>query len=83
MMTCRELVELLIDFVAGDLPPEHRERVEQHLRRCPPCVAYVESYRVIIKISRKLPCEPLPPQLTERLKAALEDIKREGSSPQA
>jgi anti-sigma factor RsiW len=82
MMTCRELVELLVDFVSDDLPPEHRERVEQHLRRCGPCVAYVESYRVMIKISRKLPCEPLPPQLTERLKAALADIKR-GSSPQA
>ncbi len=31
MMTCRELAELLIDFVSGELAPEHQERVEQHL----------------------------------------------------
>jgi anti-sigma factor RsiW len=81
-MNCREMVELLIDFVSDDLPPEHRQRLEQHLRRCPPCEAYVESYKLIIKMTRKLPCEPIPPQLAERLKAALADIRR-GSAPTA
>lgn len=80
-MNCRELVELLIDFVSGDLAPEHCERIEQHLRRCPPCLAYVESYRLTIKLCKKLPPEPVPPQLMERLKTAMADIRRSSAPP--
>lgn len=77
MITCRELCDLLIDFVAGDLPAEHRARIEQHLHCCPPCVAYCESYQITIKLTRQLPCAPMPPQLVERLRAVLEEIRAE------
>jgi hypothetical protein len=77
-MTCKELCEFLIDFVANELPPGHRELIEDHLKWCPPCVAYFESYQLTIKLTRKLPCTPPPPQLIERLRAALEEIKKEG-----
>ncbi len=70
-MTCRQLIELLIDFVNGDLPPEHCQRIEQHLRACPPCVVYLETYRITIQLTRRLPDAPLPPQLVERLRTAL------------
>ncbi len=80
-MTCRELVELLIDFVSDELPPEHRQRIEQHLRRCPPCEAYLESYRMTIRLTRQLPCEPPPPELKARLIAALREIRQEQSPP--
>lgn len=76
MITCRELVELLIDFVSGELPPEHRARVEQHLSRCPPCVNYVETYRLTIRLTRQLPREEeLPAELKRRLQAALAEIR--------
>ena len=76
-MTCRELVELLIDFVSDELPAEHRQRVEQHLRRCPPCVAYLDSYQVTIRLTKQLPCEPLPPELEARLRAAVQDLRKD------
>ncbi len=71
MITCRELIELLFDFVAEDLPPERRQHVEQHLKRCAPCVHYVETYRLTIRLSRKLHCPAPPPELMERLRQAL------------
>ena len=67
MMSCHELAELLIDFVAGELPTPQRERVETHLNACPPCVTYLETYRLTIQLTRKLPCVPLPPQLVGNL----------------
>jgi anti-sigma factor RsiW len=82
-MTCRELVELLIDFVSDELPAEHRQRVEQHLRRCPPCVAYLDSYQVTIRLTKQLPCEPLPPELEARLRAVLQDLRKDSSSPES
>lgn len=78
-MTCKELCALLIDFVSGELPPEHHQLVEEHLKRCPPCVAYFESYQLTIRLTRKLPCTP-PPQMIERLRAALGQIKTEGKA---
>ena len=77
MITCRELTELLIDFLSGDLPPEHKTRIQKHLDCCPPCVTYLETYQVTIRISRQLPCQPMPPQLVQRLREALEKIREE------
>jgi anti-sigma factor RsiW len=77
MITCRELAEFLIDFVSDELPPEHRRRIEQHLNRCPPCVTYLETYQLTIKLTRKLPCKPLPPQLAQKLRMVLEEIAKE------
>lgn len=79
MITCRDLAELLLDFLDGSLPPEHRQRIEQHLQRCPPCVVYLETYRITIKLTRKLPCQPLPAELANRLRAALTEIRGEQS----
>ncbi len=73
MITCRELVELLIDFVSGELDDDRRLRIEAHLRCCGPCEAYLETYRITIQMTRQLPPVPLPPQLVERLRAALEE----------
>jgi anti-sigma factor RsiW len=71
-MNCRDVVELLVDFVSGDLSEEFRTHVEQHLRCCPPCVTYIETYRLTIQLTRKLPCGELPPTLVQRLQAALD-----------
>ena len=34
-MTCRELVEILTDYLEGALPRRDRERLEEHLETCP------------------------------------------------
>ena len=76
-MNCRELTEVLLDYITGELSEEHRDRIEKHLVRCPPCVTFVETYQVTIKLTRQLPQAPLPPELKERLQAALREIRRE------
>jgi len=76
MITCRQLAELLVDFVAGELPEEHRTLIEKHLRLCPPCVTYLETYQLTIQLTRRLPEVPLPPSLHERLLECLREINR-------
>jgi hypothetical protein len=68
MITCRELLELLIDLDSDGLAPDRRDHAEQHLRDCPSCFAYVESYRSTIRLARQLPLRPLPIRLEERLR---------------
>jgi hypothetical protein len=32
-----------------------------------------------IRLTKRLPCEPLPPELEKRLRAALEGLRQEGN----
>jgi anti-sigma factor RsiW len=76
-MTCRDLAELLIDYVAGELPAEQAEDIRRHLDDCTPCVYYVETYQLTIRLTRRLPAAEPPPALLERLKAAARQGERE------
>ncbi len=71
MISCRELVELLCDYVSDELPPERRDHVEQHAAHCPSCAAYLQSYTVVVELTRQLPAAPLPERLARRLAAVL------------
>jgi anti-sigma factor RsiW len=51
-LNCRECIEFLLDYSAGELPPETRALFLGHLERCPPCVAYLESYEQTVKLAR-------------------------------
>jgi hypothetical protein len=70
-MTCRELTELLLDFVSGELTPEDVQRIKDHLRDCPPCVVIVNTYCLTIQLTRQLPPKPLPPCCEQRLLASI------------
>jgi anti-sigma factor RsiW len=80
MMTCRELATLLIDYVSGELSEDHRKRLDAHLSLCPPCVTYVETYHLTIKLTRQLPDAPLPPQLVNKLKMLLCEMRSQGGA---
>lgn len=60
-MTCRELVELVSDYLEGALPAGERGRFEHHLSLCPPCVTYVEQIRTVIGGSAALRRDGFPP----------------------
>ncbi len=52
-MTCREMLEFLMDYLEGGLPEEQRGLFDQHLRECPPCVDYIDSYRETVQLGRR------------------------------
>jgi anti-sigma factor RsiW len=70
-MTCRECAELLLEFLEGELNAEHCARIRRHLEDCPPCAIYIETYQITIRLTRQLPCGPLPPDVEQRLRAVL------------
>jgi hypothetical protein len=40
-------------------------------------MAYIESYRITIQLTRRLPPAPMPPELAQRLEEALRSFKRQ------
>jgi hypothetical protein len=79
MMTCRDLCDCLDELIAGELSAELLERTGQHLYRCQPCALLVESYRITIRLVRRLPPRPMPPSCLARLQAALGQAAGPGS----
>ncbi len=75
-ITCRELVELVTDYLEGALAPADRTRFEEHLRICKPCVAYVEQIRLTIAAGGAIGPEQLDPEARDELLAAFRDWKR-------
>jgi anti-sigma factor RsiW len=74
LITCRELVELLHDYLLGVLEPARIARVNAHLAACPSCVAYLKSYEAAIRMGRLALAptdEPLPPEVPAALVRAL------------
>ena len=66
-LECRQIAELLGDYFDGSLPNHVRELLEFHIDGCPPCVAFVNTYRGTIAASRTLPDTPMPKELKNRL----------------
>ena len=51
---CSECVDLLADYVDGALPRDEAERLEWHLAACPPCVAFVKTYKGTVDAAARL-----------------------------
>ena len=52
-LACRELVELVTDYLEDALPAAERERFEAHLADCEGCDAYVEQVRATIGLAER------------------------------
>lgn len=58
-LTCREVVEQVTEYLDHALPIEVRNRLEQHLLICDPCVAFVDQHRSMLGVLGTLaPREP-------------------------
>lgn len=68
---CRQIAELLADYLDGTLPRSTRELIEWHIEGCGPCVAFINTYRGTVQAARKLRDADIPAELRQRLLAVL------------
>ncbi len=68
MPTCRQIAEMLHDYLVGDLPPEQARILEMHLVGCVDCFRYLDAYRRVISLGERLPPVPMPEELVRRLR---------------
>lgn len=77
-LECRELVELLTDYLDDALPRTDAERVTEHLESCPGCRTYLDQLRGVIDLLGHIPAEQLP----EATQKGLVDTFREFTAGQ-
>lgn len=59
-LVCREVVELVTEYLGGTLPAPDRERFDQHLATCPPCTAYLAQVKTTLDLAAELGSTPAP-----------------------
>jgi len=74
-LECRQIADLLGDYFEGSLPRETRELIDFHIDGCPPCVAFLNTYKGTMDATRRLPDVPIPPELKNRLLNVLKSSK--------
>jgi predicted anti-sigma-YlaC factor YlaD len=70
-LTCRQLVELVTDYLEGALGGPATKRVDEHLESCQGCVTYVDQMNVVVAALGQLPAERPPAKLERVIAAAL------------
>ena len=77
-MACKELVELVTEYLEDTLPPAERARFEAHLAGCDGCTRYLEQMRLTINALGHLPEESIDPHARDELLKAFRDWKAGG-----
>jgi anti-sigma factor RsiW len=72
-LTCRELVELVSDYLEEELPVAERSRFEAHLTGCPHCAAYLRQMRETLHLLGELTDEAMSPRAEAELRRAFRD----------
>ena len=75
--TCREVLDFLGDYQAGELDPMRTTAFERHLSLCPSCRNYVDSYRRVIGMEKDAYDDPDLQAPPEELIDAILAIRRE------
>lgn len=68
-LACKQIFLRLSGYLDGDLPPELRKKIQQHLAACPDCRAFTNTLRKTIELCRRLPKHPIPPEVSRKLRA--------------
>ena len=75
-MTCKEIVELVTEYLEGALPPQELARFEEHVVSCPPCQLHLQQMRRTIDVIGRIPEDSLSPDAENDLLEAFRSWKR-------
>ena len=75
-LPCRDLVELVTEYLEDRLPADDRARFDVHLAECEACRAFLEQFRQTLRALGRLPEESLSAEARTTLLAAFRGWRR-------
>jgi anti-sigma factor RsiW len=71
-LVCRQVAEMVTDYLEGFLSPRDQERLEAHLASCPHCTEYLAQMRETIRLAGQL----TPEDFSAEMHDAFTDVYR-------
>jgi anti-sigma factor RsiW len=75
-LRCRELIELLSDYLDGAIPQPDRAVIDDHLAACDGCTRVVDQLRQTIRIAGTLTPDDVPIEQRDALLGAFRSWRR-------
>ncbi|SPF55637.1 putative transmembrane anti-sigma factor [Candidatus Sulfopaludibacter sp. SbA4] len=72
MLTCKDFLKELSDYLDESLDAEVRAKLEEHITECPNCWVIADTTRKTIQIYKGMEPFPIPTDVESRLMKALE-----------
>ena len=78
MYTCKDAIDLLLQYLDGEMTAESKEHLEQHLGGCAPCVDFLKTYKATPQLCRKALAAKMPEALASNLSDFLRGHLKKG-----
>ena len=75
-ISCREVVEIVTEYLDGALAPPDLARLEEHLAACEPCRLYVDQIRATARVAAAAEAELEQHPDREALLATFREFRR-------
>ncbi len=72
MLTCKDFLSELSDYLDETIDAELRSKLERHITECPNCWVIADTTRKTIRIYKGMEPYPIPADVESRLMKALE-----------
>jgi predicted anti-sigma-YlaC factor YlaD len=80
-LSCREVADLITEYLDGSLSLGQRVRVQIHLGMCFACRNFLKQMQYTLLTLQRLPPEPIPPHIKEELLRRFRHWRSVQSSP--
>ncbi len=77
MLTCKQFLHELNDYLDETLDPESRATLQKHVDECPNCWVVCDTTAKTLKVFKGLEAQAVPRNIESRLMAALEKKMQE------
>jgi anti-sigma factor RsiW len=67
MLNCDEVIQLLTDYIDGELESDAQALLDSHFKACPSCVRFLETFRFTIERTGEFRCEDIPEEVSRKL----------------
>ena len=65
--TCKEITDLIFGYLSDTLSRSVKRDFQRHLRVCPDCVNFLNTYKKTVATSRSLRFEEIPANVRENI----------------
>jgi anti-sigma factor RsiW len=72
LLTCKQFLQELNDFLDESLDPELRRDIERHVTECPNCFVLCDTTRKTLKVFKGMEAHAVPAEVQHRLIQALQ-----------
>jgi anti-sigma factor RsiW len=72
LLTCKDFLHELSDYLDESIDAELRAKLEKHITECPNCWVIADTTRKTVQIYKGMDPYPIPSEVEERLMQAIE-----------